>query len=264
MEDLTIAPPALVVKHTGNAQKGHGAYAAKDFKAGETVEVSLVRFLWKPEIENIRYYDDRIYSWGDRLGKDPRLVAMAQGYGSQYNHAQNPNMTYYPLENPDRMVFKAVRSIPAGEELTINYREKAGVLEIGSVEKIILKQRRAPANGESTEEESITPQQIRFEVDTTTDGIAEILMQEIHRAVENKNPELVVQQYQVFLENVAPKVENTARWAIFEDANASLWSRLEAFHNLIAPHAKIRLQGGIEEFLRSKVTKRGQDLGIDS
>jgi SET domain-containing protein len=47
-------------------------------------------------------------------------VALALGYGSLYNHSYRPNARYDD-DAQAAMVFLALRSIAAGEEITINY-----------------------------------------------------------------------------------------------------------------------------------------------
>jgi SET domain-containing protein len=42
------------------------------------------------------------------------------GYGSFYNHSSDPSAEYIE-EVEDTLTFKALREIPAGEEITIDY-----------------------------------------------------------------------------------------------------------------------------------------------
>lgn len=69
-----------------------------------------------PLIQQTDLWDHWIY-WGN----DESELAFPLGFGSLYNHSFTPNAvcdTNYSLEVLD---FYAIRSINAGEELTINY-----------------------------------------------------------------------------------------------------------------------------------------------
>ena len=58
----------------------------------------------------LAYY---VFWWGnDKVG-------LALGTGSLYNHSGDPNMEFYRVKN--HVVFKALRPIRVGEELTISY-----------------------------------------------------------------------------------------------------------------------------------------------
>jgi hypothetical protein len=59
------------------------------------------------------------FAWGQNQ------VALALGYGSIYNHSYAPNARYEDV-GPQTKVFKALRSIAAGEEITVNYNGKPG------------------------------------------------------------------------------------------------------------------------------------------
>jgi SET domain-containing protein len=45
------------------------------------------------------------------------------GYGSLYNHSESANVHFHRDFRNRLMVFKAVRDIALGEELTINYHQ---------------------------------------------------------------------------------------------------------------------------------------------
>jgi uncharacterized protein len=64
---------------------------------------------------------DYLYSWSN----DYREVAIALGYGSLYNHSDEPNALYYTNRNRNVIDFIATRSIAAGEEITISYLDSS-------------------------------------------------------------------------------------------------------------------------------------------
>jgi SET domain-containing protein len=54
------------------------------------------------------------FHWGEKT------VALALGYGSMYNHSFRPNAKYEDIGRQTK-VFRAIREIQVGEEVTINY-----------------------------------------------------------------------------------------------------------------------------------------------
>jgi uncharacterized protein len=52
-------------------------------------------------------------------------MAVALGYGSLYNHSYQPNARYDD-EKGQIKVFTAIRDIPLGEEIVVNYNREPG------------------------------------------------------------------------------------------------------------------------------------------
>lgn len=52
-----------------------------------------------------------------------KSVAILLGFGSLYNHSVKPNADYIKKLKDGVMIFKAMRKIKAGEEITIDYGE---------------------------------------------------------------------------------------------------------------------------------------------
>ncbi|MBV9123137.1 MAG: SET domain-containing protein-lysine N-methyltransferase [Planctomycetes bacterium] len=96
--------------------RGRGVFARAPIAAGTVIEKVPVLLLPREEIRG-----------GARLSSLARFcfvrnrstVALALGYGSLYNHSYTPNAQYE--EEPGAMVFRALRPIEPGEEITINY-----------------------------------------------------------------------------------------------------------------------------------------------
>jgi SET domain-containing protein len=96
--------------------KGRGVFARKDIKKGQVIE--RVPILLVP-IENLigglhnpalaRFF----YLW------NKKQVAISLGYGSLYNHSYNPNAFYE--HGTMSIIYSALRDVPKGEEITINY-----------------------------------------------------------------------------------------------------------------------------------------------
>jgi SET domain-containing protein len=58
-----------------------------------------------------------LYGWSD----DGSEVAIPLGYGSLYNHSDEPNASYHRNRSRNAIDFIATKFIAAGEEITISY-----------------------------------------------------------------------------------------------------------------------------------------------
>jgi SET domain-containing protein len=107
-----IRPPTSI--RIGDTPHGRGVIATKDIAKGETIEVCPVLELTSDEANGV--LTDYIVGLGD----DVDGSALMLGYGSLYNHAEDPNAEYLH-ETDDAYSFVATRDIAAGEEVTISY-----------------------------------------------------------------------------------------------------------------------------------------------
>jgi SET domain-containing protein len=97
--------------------KGRGVFARRPIAEGEIIERVPVIVLPAGQVgeEPERHpLADYVFEWG------PRTVALALGYGSLYNHSYEPNARYEDIGGRTK-IFIALRDIPAGEEITVNY-----------------------------------------------------------------------------------------------------------------------------------------------
>ncbi len=102
--------------------KGRGVFARRLIEEGEVIERVPVLVLPVGEGESgsrTKKMDNYCFQWG--RGK----VAVALGYGSLYNHSYEPNARYDDQRRQTK-VFKAIRDITAGEEITVNYNGDPG------------------------------------------------------------------------------------------------------------------------------------------
>ncbi len=93
---------------------GRGVFAARRFEAGDVIEdcpVLLVPAETIGEVGLAGY----CFEWDDEH------CAIALGYGSLYNHSRRPNARYEHDHEDDVVSYVALRTIEAGEEITINY-----------------------------------------------------------------------------------------------------------------------------------------------
>ena len=109
--------PALFIAPVPD--KGRGVYTAEDLVKGTIVEVSPVVVMTGEErvLLDKTTMHDYIFEWGSR--RDQCCVAL--GYVSVYNHSYSSNCEYEMDYDYNTITIKTVRSIGAGEELTINY-----------------------------------------------------------------------------------------------------------------------------------------------
>ena len=120
----------IAVNYAG--KEGRGVFATKDFSEGDTIECCPVlpifidtedededceitdeddqlRFEWNSTNLTNYVYD---FSW---------YQVIALGYGSLYNHSDDPNVDYDTYEEANMIVMSAARDIKAGEQLFIAY-----------------------------------------------------------------------------------------------------------------------------------------------
>lgn len=100
-----------------SGQKGRGVFARKPIRKGTIIERAPIIQIPISEVFSgapRTKLADYVFVWR----KD--TVAVALGYGSLYNHSYQPNASYYGA-GPRTQVFRAIRDIRAGEEITVNY-----------------------------------------------------------------------------------------------------------------------------------------------
>jgi uncharacterized protein len=109
-----ITPPTSI--RVGETEHGRGVIAAADIAEGETIELCPILELSEGDASGL--LDDYTVSLEDSTG-----TALLLGYGSLYNHADEPNAEYV-IEADDAYSFVALRDIRAGEQITISYGEE--------------------------------------------------------------------------------------------------------------------------------------------
>ena len=124
---MQIEPPRVYVRDTGTV-KGRGVFAARRFKAGESIEECPVLLFKKPYEVLHKELKNYVFHWPVPEGK-AATQALALGYGSLYNHANPSNLRYETDVEALVLRFVAVRDIEPDEELTINYNADGGAPE---------------------------------------------------------------------------------------------------------------------------------------
>lgn len=118
----TISPGDVIV--APSPDRGRGVFAARRFEPNETIEVCPVIALSESDAERLN--DTGLYPYYFGWGPDGRAAAIALGYGSLYNHSDEPNAEHRKDPAQDVLWIVATRVISAGEEIFIRYQTGAG------------------------------------------------------------------------------------------------------------------------------------------
>jgi hypothetical protein len=99
--------------------KGLGVFATRSYAVGEVVESCPVIPLTETERDHISntILDNYIYPWHDETDDG----CMVLGYGSLINHSYAANCEWVQDFDNGNMVYRAVKAIKTGEEITVNY-----------------------------------------------------------------------------------------------------------------------------------------------
>jgi len=108
--------PYLFIARTEN--KGWGVFTKQSIQADLLIESSPVIIMSAQEMEllNKTKLHDYIFHW------ENEKCCMAMGYVPLYNHEKPSNCEYFQNFENGIIEIKSMRTIDAGEELTINYQ----------------------------------------------------------------------------------------------------------------------------------------------
>lgn len=109
--------PHLYIAHTKD--KGRGVFTRKKIAADTIVEIAPVIVMGHQDrlLLDQTLLHDYIFLWGT----DGNRCCMALGYVPIYNHSYESNCEYVMDYDDQTITVQTVRTIAAGEELTINY-----------------------------------------------------------------------------------------------------------------------------------------------
>ncbi|MBN8687978.1 MAG: SET domain-containing protein-lysine N-methyltransferase [Chitinophagales bacterium] len=103
---------------------GQGVFAGRFFKKGELIEKAPVILLDNADWELLR--GTFLFGYYFLLNNNKYPAALGLGLSSLYNHAVDANAAYTISVKKQCLIFKALRSIDTGEEITLNYNGRAG------------------------------------------------------------------------------------------------------------------------------------------
>jgi hypothetical protein len=109
----------LEIKNTEH--KGSGVFATKDFREGDLIETCHV--IECPEQDTELIDKTFLYNYYFNWGPERNKVAIALGYGSLYNHSHEPNAVYIKDFERNLLIFKCLKPMQKGEEITVHYRD---------------------------------------------------------------------------------------------------------------------------------------------
>lgn len=109
----------LFVSNAGH--KGRGVFTSKVLKKGELIEICpVIEVSYKDHQKLVgNILENYTFVWNTRK----KSAAILLGFGSLYNHSTKPNADYIKRLKDGIMVFKALKTIKKGEEITIDYGE---------------------------------------------------------------------------------------------------------------------------------------------
>ena len=96
----------------------YGMFCTEDIASGSVIEICPIIIIPGEQARQIvRGYI--LYEYYFEWKKDS--IAIALGYGSLYNHAETPNAEFQPDYKNQYIIFTAVKDIPAGTEIVVDY-----------------------------------------------------------------------------------------------------------------------------------------------
>lgn len=93
---------------------GYGVFAAEDFKKDDIIE----------ECYTLIFYSEKPYLYNYIFDAGEGLSALPLGSGCIFNHSKTPNVNYSYDTDRQVMIFKALKDIKNGEEITSSYGEE--------------------------------------------------------------------------------------------------------------------------------------------
>ena len=98
---------------------GRGVFTNEKILADTILEISSVIVL--PHKDKALIDQTYLYNYYFLWGEEPQTYAIALGNVSLYNHSSSPNCEYLTYYEEQVIHIRSLRTIEAGEELTVNY-----------------------------------------------------------------------------------------------------------------------------------------------
>ncbi|MBN1169272.1 SET domain-containing protein-lysine N-methyltransferase [Candidatus Woesebacteria bacterium] len=128
---MVIFPPKKI-KIIKINNKGRGVVATEKILKGEVIEKCPLIILGKEDDKFIKdkSMSDTLYYYYLQQ-PDLKRDCIMLGYGSLYNHSSSPNseIDYENDQKETNMIFRAIRDIEAGEEITWDYKFDNDLIE---------------------------------------------------------------------------------------------------------------------------------------
>ena len=114
---LSTQSPILYIVES--EQKGRAVFTATDINLGSIIEICPVILL--SEVDTERIHNTKLHDYYFQWDAEKKTSAVALGFGSLYNHSENPNADFELVKGDNEIHIFAVRDIAAGEEVLIDY-----------------------------------------------------------------------------------------------------------------------------------------------
>jgi len=115
LQEINVIPISQVYSAETGTPLGRGVFASHNFEPAEIVEIAPVVLLdlkTQPFPAAIRRL---AFNWSKTH------VALALGFGSLYNHSDQPNLVFKRDVENLTITFSTLREVQPGEQLTISY-----------------------------------------------------------------------------------------------------------------------------------------------
>ena len=96
-----------------------GVFSSQEIKKGEVIDVCPFLSFPQTSEEKIPVFSN--YTFCFPRSEVWTTHALVMGYGSYYNHSENPNVDWYTDEDNKTFVFFALQDVDKDKELFINY-----------------------------------------------------------------------------------------------------------------------------------------------
>ena len=121
MESLNYFPPTKIEVKLSPG-KGLGVFATHLIEPNEIIEVALFLPIPPRDIDNNIILGNYVFVYPK--GADPKEIVVVLGYGSIYNHSENPNATWGNHPTQRAFNFTSLTQILPGEEICTWYGPK--------------------------------------------------------------------------------------------------------------------------------------------
>jgi len=123
---MEILPPQKI-KVADIPIKGRGIITTQDIAKDEIIEICPIIFISQKEGDFFEKNKTTLnYYW--LLQPETNKSCIMLGYGSLYNHSNNPNVEidYETKESQNYLFFRALKNIETGEEIVFDYQSDSG------------------------------------------------------------------------------------------------------------------------------------------
>ena len=113
----------MIQQHPGlyfapSGKHRYGMYCTEDILRDSVIEICpIIVIPGEQAREIVRGYV--LYEYYFEWKKDS--IAIALGYGSLYNHSEQPNAIFEPDYKGQYIIFRALKDITAGQEILVDY-----------------------------------------------------------------------------------------------------------------------------------------------